>query len=376
MDSHKRNPGLDIARSIAILLVTYCHVDTTVKFVIGNREPLFINAVFGWLGVELFFILSGFLIGQILIKEFIINKTNRLWHFYIRRWFRTLPLYYLLLIFNIFYLYPKGDYSEAAWPYFLFLQNFQHSFHFMFESWSLSIEEWFYLLFPLMIILLARLKKDFEHRHFFVFLVSFVCSLTLMRVINVFVFEPSFKTAYTFVPLRLDSLVLGVLLAYLYKFRNNFYRLLTRKSFFIIAILILVQLTLSYSLTAINNDSFSWHNWGGVWDESFFARTVLFNFVSIAFCFIVAFLQDLKIRQIPIFTHISKISYSLYLVQIPTLFIIIPFIMFGRLGLFYEIAIYICTYLILFMAASLLYKFYEKPMMDLRDHRVINKFLS
>ena len=80
-------------------------------------------------GVELFFVLSGFLIGGILIRLFEEPKVfgwKELLNFWLRRWFRTLPNYYLVLILNIIIVYfgvIKEDFSQFNWKFFFFLQN-------------------------------------------------------------------------------------------------------------------------------------------------------------------------------------------------------------------------------------------------------------
>lgn len=90
----QRNFGLDIMRSVSILLVLLQHIG----FYISGLAPLRLGGV----GVEVFFVLSGFLIGGILFKE--IHKGNNLFQtlksFWIRRWFRILPLYYAVLLFK------------------------------------------------------------------------------------------------------------------------------------------------------------------------------------------------------------------------------------------------------------------------------------
>ena len=131
------------------------------------------NTNFPWIklidGVELFFVLSGFLIGGIIIKEFQNNTAfgiKQIFHFWKRRWFRTLPNYYLILLLNVIIVYfgiIKEDFLQFNWKFFFFLQNFAHHFYgFFWESWSLSIEEWFYLLFPIILMLLYLLLIKFK----------------------------------------------------------------------------------------------------------------------------------------------------------------------------------------------------------------------
>jgi len=98
-DYEKRVFGLDLMRALAIIFVVIGH---------GGWILDKANTNFPWIrfidGVELFFVLSGFLIGGILIKIFQNTESlnlNTIWDFWIRRWFRTLPNYYLVLVLNI-----------------------------------------------------------------------------------------------------------------------------------------------------------------------------------------------------------------------------------------------------------------------------------
>ena len=117
-------------------------------------------------GVDLFFCLSGFLVGGIFIKQF--NRKEKFeqkdfYNFWIRRWFRTLPNYYFILLVNIivYWIWSGGQLQSNIWKYFLFLQNLTYldSYRFFGESWSLTIEEWFYLSFPLVCWVFALMVK-------------------------------------------------------------------------------------------------------------------------------------------------------------------------------------------------------------------------
>lgn len=152
---NKRNYGLDILRSIAVLGVLVAHSLQILH--ISSSENLFWSVIAsgGLLGVELFFILSGFLIGRILIKLLneckslpINQKFDKLRYFWIRRWFRTLPMYYLMLIVNILiWIHHNGIENLKQLTFLLrnliFLQNYNQQASYMIfpESWSLSVED-------------------------------------------------------------------------------------------------------------------------------------------------------------------------------------------------------------------------------------------
>lgn len=149
INDSKRNFGLDLVRFVAVGMVVTVH---------GIQELFHIAIPYFWIvplvGVELFFSLSGFLIGRILLEmlekeNFAFSDIKKFW---IRRWLRILPLYVILyfiylVAYNSF-LYPV----KFDWNYIFFLQNLKVPPAFFIETWSLSIEEWFYLFVPLLIL--------------------------------------------------------------------------------------------------------------------------------------------------------------------------------------------------------------------------------
>src|SRR5207244_9663063 len=153
----QRIPQLDAVRGVAILLVIL-HNQSSV-FPSLHLERLFAN---GWMGVDLFFVLSGFLITGILLDTR--KSPGYFKNFYARRCLRIWPLYYALLLF-MFALVPLVRPSEAHvafqrsapwWGYALFLQNFlisvpTNAAGALAVTWSLAIEEQFYLVWALVV---------------------------------------------------------------------------------------------------------------------------------------------------------------------------------------------------------------------------------
>lgn len=146
----KRLDGLDSLRAMAILLVFAYHYQV---FVSGTPTFGWASTV-GWTGVDLFFVLSGYLIGNQLFSGVAKGKTLSLKAFYIRRLLRTLPNYYVVLA--LYFALPTvmgGRQPPPLWRFLTFTQNlwlqpgtaFSH-------AWSLCIEEQFYLLLPLVIV--------------------------------------------------------------------------------------------------------------------------------------------------------------------------------------------------------------------------------
>jgi peptidoglycan/LPS O-acetylase OafA/YrhL len=139
----KRLPGLDLLRAAAIVMVLLAHYP---KAGHGMGERI-LN--FGWTGVDLFFVLSGYLIGGQLLQPIGSGEPVRLGRFYLRRLFRTLPPYFVVLPL---YFLAKHSWS---WNYVFFVQNFRMPATFT-PSWSLCVEEQFYLLFPLAAVLVFQ----------------------------------------------------------------------------------------------------------------------------------------------------------------------------------------------------------------------------
>jgi len=148
-----------VLRATAILLVLAAHTWP-------SKAAINLANACGVLGVELFFVLSGYLIGGILIRQ---TDTGRLdafeglVDFWRRRWFRTLPNYYLFLGLHVGWrslVLGFPDVLPTEWEYVFFLQNFRAGPDFFFpETWSLAIEEWFYLLFALFLWAGFRLSQ-------------------------------------------------------------------------------------------------------------------------------------------------------------------------------------------------------------------------
>jgi peptidoglycan/LPS O-acetylase OafA/YrhL len=141
-------PELDVLRGIAILVVVLYHGLYHSGAVSTNRiGQLLINlTVLGWLGVNLFFVLSGFLITGILIDSK--GKPNFYRKFYLRRALRILPVFFAILLLLI--LLHKMSFRTAAFSMF-FLANYMDTFHLVdayFPLWSLSVEEQFYSFWP------------------------------------------------------------------------------------------------------------------------------------------------------------------------------------------------------------------------------------
>ncbi len=327
-----------------------------------------VNIKFPWIrlidGVELFFVLSGFLIGGILIKLF--NKSDfgfkTIGNFWIRRWFRTLPNYYLILILNIIFVYfgiIKGDFSKFNWRYFLFLQNFSKPLvGFFWESWSLSVEEWFYLLFPVILGILYLVLHPFKISKKQVFFWSVSVFLLVPFLLRFFV-ASEYKVdnfwlgvkIYKVVIFRLDGIALGLLAAFI-KYRRPDFWFKSRNISFLAGIVI------SYAVL--------YHTW---LPDDFSTKVLKLTFQSIG-CFLLLPKFD-SIKKAPpavtkIFTHISLISYSMYLINLALVHQVIMD-NFPPDGTLDAVVLYVIYWFVVITLSTLIYKSYEKPVLDIRD---------
>ncbi|MCE4557607.1 acyltransferase family protein [Roseateles cellulosilyticus] len=145
-----RLPGLDLLRSIAIVWVMLFH-----SFLVGGLGPDWSwLSRFGWAGVDIFFVLSGFLIGSQLLRSLQRGEPLSPRHFYWRRAWRILPAY--LVVLAVYVAFPalrEAPGLEAWWQFATFTLNLlvDYTHHQAFShAWSLCVEEHFYLLFPLL----------------------------------------------------------------------------------------------------------------------------------------------------------------------------------------------------------------------------------
>ncbi len=217
-DTHRLN-GLDLLRSIAIVWVMLFH-----SFVVGGLGPNWAwLSRYGWMGVDMFFVLSGFLIGVQVLKSFKDGGRLSLRDFYLRRAFRILPAYWAILL--LYLLWPgfrEAPGMEPGWKFFTFVLNlyidylsntaFSH-------AWSLCVEEHFYLLFPLLAAWLLRRPSMRKFIALCMFLVLAGVMLRSMVWLHDMAVDPTHQRNWfvedIYYPTwnRLDGLLTGVALA-------------------------------------------------------------------------------------------------------------------------------------------------------------------
>lgn len=168
---------------------------------------------FGWAGVDLFFVLSGFLVGGLLIRELCLMGTLRIGRFIKRRGFKIWPAYYGYLLFQLATRhFPPSTFLRANLVH---LQNYLGTS--LSHTWTLAVEEHFYLLLPVVLVWIyssPRLRPKVA-----LVLTSICLAVLLIRVFMVFGLGSTKVWEYTHT--RLDSLMFGVLLSHLYYFHRD-----------------------------------------------------------------------------------------------------------------------------------------------------------
>ncbi len=309
-----RNFGLDIVRATAIglVLAAHCMLFFIQYHYTSNEDYRRIFSVFiclGFFGVEIFFVLSGFLIGQLIVKEVLSSPSaHGLVHFWERRWFRTLPPYVLALLLRRATGYP------LHWRYFVFLQYFDPQVASGFPiSWSLAVEEWFYLLTPLA-LLAASNRRSMSSRRFFLVCGTIGVVALLGRGAYSLLADPLWDPAVRQHPfLRMDALMIGVLLGGLRVYARQKYDNLARYRR-LLGIMASAGLVILGAVLVVEIRTDAIH-------RSLFMTTVYFDFVSFAVALLILSLESSSrintgwaaARWSRPIRFISLSSYSLYL---------------------------------------------------------------
>lgn len=370
--------GLDLMRALAISLVIVSH--TSLFFPKYNRVFTDALQVFGVYGVEIFFVLSGFLIGGILFNLIQTKDVGlkQIGYFWIRRWFRTLPLYFIILCLNIILVVSiKGEIPSKLWKYFLFLQNFKDEYlDFFPESWSLSIEEYAYLLAPLSLFLLYRLVPVGYNKQK-VFLINALglclCSLVAKSIYYYNHLENHQTFIYwnfnlkPMVVYRLDAVFIGFILVYYFKKYTNFIKA-NRIQLAICGSVLLVILMASLIIYPISQYN------------TFYWNVLFLPLNSCALALILPHFYFLKLksnRLKRLITKTSLYSYSMYLIHYSLLFIIINhFFDLSQFDIGLGTIFTLLYMAIVYLLSKISYTYLEKPLTDLRDQPRIKQFFN
>jgi len=354
--------GLDLLRAYAILCVVYEHGYIFISNQI-QEKTYNIPAIDG---VTIFFVLSGFLIGRILLKTIIKTdfSVKILLNFWARRWLRTIPSYLLILSLVIFYSKTRyGTLPPDLYKYYIFSQNlFSRHPSFYGEAWSLSVEEWFYLAAPLSVYFLLKCTAGKRNALIGYWIIFCIVISTTIRIYSIyrtgamdfFSWDSDFRKV---VIMRLDSLMTGVGAAYFSLFYCEKWGVYSKPGFITgLAIILINQL--------LNSNTF-YHYYIGITAS------------SLGVFFMLPYLSSMQRRKgaiLRIVTYISTISYSMYLLNYTLVRdIATPYIIkkTSNIDAFSHSAKPFLSYAFYWAAtivgSHLLTRYYETPILSIRD---------
>ena len=360
-------PSIDSLRALAVLAVIIYHVD--VNYLPG-----------GFLGVDLFFVLSGYLISSLIIKEYRKTGSLNLYNFYIRRARRLLPAVYFMItvglvvmvLFNEVLL--RKSHLDAIFGY-IYSSNWWYIFHKLdyFDSfgaqspfkhlWSLAIEEQFYMIFPLLFLLVNRKKKSKDgtyklNKNFLyvvlgLILVSLIAHILLFDINNI-------SRIYFGTDTRAFSLLVGVVGAILYPM-ERLHAKVTPQQNMLYSVVSLVSIATLITVMIYTSEY----------------NTLLYRggFLLVAILGLIVIISSGKQHTLmsrllsfkPV-VFIGKISYSLYLWHFPVLVLTTPVSEIGNPNIIFVVLRIILT----FVLATASYVFVETPIRKLGFKNYIN----
>ena len=360
-------PSIDSLRALAVLAVIIYHVD--VNYLPG-----------GFLGVDLFFVLSGYLISSLIIKEFRKTGTVNLYNFYIRRARRLLPAVYFMItiglvvmvLFNEVLL--RKSHLDAIFGY-IYSSNWWYIFHKLdyFDSfgaqspfkhlWSLAIEEQFYMIFPLLFLLVNskkkskdgtyKLNKNFLYVVLGLILVSLIAHILLFDINNI-------SRIYFGTDTRAFSLLVGVVGAILYPM-ERLHSKVTPQQNMIYSVVSLASIATLITVMVYTSEYNTWLYRGG------FLLVAILGLIVIISSGKQHTLMS-KLLSFKAIVFIGKISYSLYLWHFPILVLTTPVSEIGNPNIFFVILRIVLT----FAVAIVSYVFVETPIRKLGFINYIN----
>ncbi len=357
----KHIPALDFLRSMAILLVFVTHAATVFQSS-GGQYLWFFKLPFiqaGWIGVQLFFVLSGYLIGYQLWKQYQKTFSINYKEFFIKRTLRIWPLYYSICLFFYFtrgLLHEKGAMADLY-----FLSNYLPQ-DFIKGSWSLSTEEQFYLLIPLLLYVGGRLKLSLKSWRWI--LVSLLMLAPLVRYFTMIISfgerQPSImeiiSSLYFPFHTNYDALIFGLLMANI-KVADGV-KLDWKK--YLTVLLVLLPFTIALRL----------------------ANSPLFNYSFLSVIFTILLWIGLhyqgpvmKLTRGRFFSLIAKLSFCIYLIHYQFLIWLFPsliqFFAHLPLGINFVLSTGL-IFVISIVCSTIFYLLIEEPGMKLRE-RLLKK---
>ena len=349
--THPRVLGLDLLRASAAMMVVLAHGGLFFYGLWPQQQVLWLIA--SW-GVDLFFVLSGFLIGGMLLRS---TRAGASWigRFWMRRWLRTLPNYYLFLMVNLLLWYLATQDLPEFRLHLVFAQNlaWPHP-EFFPEAWSLAIEEVFYLLAPVLFALLA-VRRAHPVRSLAV-LLGLLLLAHLLRWDQVHSFHMPWHEGIKKIAIaRVDAIVYGVLVALWLSLRPPQPRTASA-----LALLALLPLALALGLYLAGDANLSAD-----------ARLWCFTLSGVGFALMLPAAaqwtgEGLAAAVKVVIQRLAMWSFALYLTHLPVMRV------FDLIGMpresWFQAVSMLLSYLALSIAiAALVFHYFEAPILRWRD---------
>lgn len=272
LNSPTRISSVDIFRGVAILLVLLFHFNEIVPF--------------GYIGVDLFFVISGLLVGGILVKQTDEHKKTKYFKFVLQRGFKIWPSYYIFILLN--HLVLEKDFSfDSLGKYLFFYQNYTgESSH----LWSLCVEEHFYLFLPLIFIIIQKFKPEKQNQLMLFAAFSLIAGGILFKFASYYLTnsQDTFSATHN----RIDGLAWGFLLSQQVRNPSELKKSLLT---FMAGLLLLISVLLVAE------------------QSTFFHKTMLHSFIPFAFYLMVKGLYTVDFSKIKSLRIIAYFSYNIFL---------------------------------------------------------------
>ncbi len=362
--NRERQPGLDLLRALAIVFVVIYHAA-----LFGFKLPGRIDR-FGWIGVDLFFVLSGYLIGGQLLAPLAREESIKLGRFFSRRALRIMPAYFVVLA--VYFCLPSWreypDMAQPLWKFVFSVQNIAlHGGTAFSHAWSLAIEDQFYLALPLILILISCwpraaiiipciiLLGGIALRAFLAWKNPSIDGGVSFRGFQAWIYYPTWT--------RLDPLVFGVALAAIERFRPHWWK---RLMDFAIWLWLPGLGLIAYALYLGETENLTL--FACVWQFPLIAV----GMATLLICMVSPRLPFRRVA-IPGAAFIASIAYSAYLIQKLVIHAVGQFCTNHNIDLTSAAALLgveLCVYIV----ATILFLTVERPFLQLR-HRIARREL-
>ena len=342
--------GLNGIRAIASIIVVIWHTDQK-SYLFGAEKVGFHKNGMAGNAVDMFFVLSGFLITYLLLIEKERTNTIDFKKYYLRRIFRIWPLYYLSIFITLVLIYFKvvPDVLNLGYSIFLYLflmVNVAYVLKVAISTitplWSVGVEEQFYLIWPHVIKRTSNYIK--------VFVLIFFGYLLLKTLVYVF-FTPSSYLFNIIAFTRIDIMCLGAIGAYLVYSKNTILKYIYRKDIQIIAWLVLLYSVVFEPLHII----------------SFLDKEINAFFYFIIILNVSTNTKSLLSLEHNLFNFFGKISYGIYVYHMIVIYLLSYFLKKYTIEINHP-AIFILVFLSTILVAWLSFNWFEKPFLKMK-HR-------